>query len=428
MFSKFPSLLNKNQLTNCIIAQKIQKMKNNNRRDFLKKSILGLSGAALIPGTLKASSLLSASDPSPVMPVRTLGKTGLKIPLLSMGTGDTNNPALVKTALDSGVRLFGTSTYYGNGNNETMLGGVLKNLPRESYMVATSSMPKGTDHQKGLFTDSTAGEAFKSDIEGGMKRLGVDYLDILFLPFVARRESVFFEPLLRVMEDFKKSGKARFIGIATHGYVDEAIHAAADTGIYDVAMAAYNFRQQKLQEVNEAVKYGASAGLGIIAMKTMAGGFWDEKRTQPISSRAALKWVMQNENIHTVMSGMTSFDELQANLSMIKEIKLTEEDLKDLRLAKAGKTGGLYCLQCRNCMGQCPHNVDIPTLMRSFMYAYGYRNLEHAQQTLNQVDLSGKPCDQCDECTVNCTAGFDIKSRIRDIARLKDVPKEFLLA
>src|SRR5512147_224864 len=125
-------------------------MKPNHRRDFLKKSIMGLSGATLLSGAIKASestipSTKSASD----LPVRTLGKTGLKIPVLSMGTGDTNNPALVKGALDQGVKLLGTSGYYGNGNNEAMLGGLLKTLPRSSYMVATSAMPKGTDHQNG---------------------------------------------------------------------------------------------------------------------------------------------------------------------------------------------------------------------------------------------------------------------------------------
>ncbi|MBN1789367.1 MAG: aldo/keto reductase [Bacteroidales bacterium] len=400
-------------------------MKPNHRRDFLKKSILGLSGAALIPGSIKAFTPKPAADPSQALPLRTLGKTGLKIPLLSMGTGDTNNPALVQAALEKGVRLLGTSTYYGNGNNETMLGGVLKNRPRESYLIATSTMPKGTDHQKGLFTDPEAGTAFQSDIENSMKRLGVDYLDILFLPFAAKRESVFFEPLLRVMEDFKKSGKARFIGIATHSYVDEAIRAAADTGIYDVAMAAYNFRLQKMQEVNEAVQYGASAGLGIIAMKTMAGGFWDQNRTQPISSKAALKWVAQNENVHTLMSGMTNFEELQNNITLMGDLKITDDELKDLKLAQAGQ--GLYCLQCRKCSGQCPHDLDIPTIMRSFMYAYGYRNLDHAQQTLNLADLSGKPCEQCDVCQVECAVGFDVKSKIENIARLRDVPRDFLL-
>lgn len=404
-------------------------MKTNPRRDFLKKSILGVSGAALMPGVMNAGGIKSNDNiVRQAIPVRTLGKTGLKLPLISMGTGDCNNPALIKGALDNGIKLFGTSAYYGNGNNETLLGGVFKTLPRESFLVATSAMPKGTDHQKGLFTDPNAGPDFQRDVEAGMKRLGVDYLDILFLPFAAKRESVFFEPLLKVMQDFKKSGKARYIGIATHSFVGEAIRAAADTGVYDVVMAAYNFRLEQMQEINEAVAYGAAAGLGLICMKSMAGGYWDQARTQPISSGAALKWVMQNENMHTIMSGMTTFEELQKNMALMQDIKLTPEDLKDIKLAQHADPGGLYCLQCGNCSGQCPQNVDIPTLMRSYMYAYGYRNFDHAQQTLNLVNLSGKPCDNCEVCSVRCTSGFDVKNKIQNIARLRDVPREFLMA
>lgn len=403
-------------------------MKTNHRRDFLKRSVLGLSGAALLPGVLKAAALPSGITTAPGIPVRPLGKTGITVPLLSMGTGDTNNPSLVKAVLENGITLLGTSTYYGNGNNETMLGNVIKTLPRDSFLIATSTMPRGTDHQNGLFTDATAGETFKRDIEGSMKRLGVDYLDILFLPFAAKRESVFFEPLLRVMQDYKKSGKARFIGIATHSFVDEAIRAAADTKIYDVAMAAYNFRMAPLQPVQDAVAYGASAGLGIIAMKTMAGGYWDEKRTEPINAHAALKWILQNENISTLMSGMTTFEELQGNLAMMQDLRLSEEEMKDLRLASATPSQGLYCLQCRSCNGQCVQNLDIPTIMRSYMYTYGYRNFEHAQDTLIHADLPDNACENCATCRVTCKAGFDIQGKIRNIARLKAVPREFLRA
>jgi predicted aldo/keto reductase-like oxidoreductase len=308
-----------------------------------------------------------------------------------------------------------------------MLGGIFKTMPRDSFLVATSTMPKGTDHQNGLFTDATAGEIFGSDIEKSMKRLNVDYLDILFLPFAAKRESVFFEPLLRVMEDFKKQGKARFIGIATHSFVDQAIRAAVDTKIYDVVMAAYNFNiGEHLQAVNDAVAYGASAGLGMIAMKTMAGGYWDKERTQPISSKAALKWVLQNENIHTIMSGMTNFEELQNNLSWLNDPQLNDEDRKELKLAHAGNTG-LFCLQCRECDGKCSGNMDIPTIMRSYMYAYGYRNIQHARQTLDYISLtSNAACEQCDVCTVKCKAGFNIRNKIQDIARLMEVPVEFI--
>jgi predicted aldo/keto reductase-like oxidoreductase len=356
---------------------------------------------------------------------RTLGKTGLKVPVISMGTGDTSNPKLVRAAWDNHIILFGTSTYYGNGNNETMLGSVIKDLPRESCLIATSTMPRGTDEQNGIFTDPDAAPLFKKEIEGSMKRLGLNYLDILFLPWVAKRESVFFEPLLRMMEDFKSQGKARYIGIATHSFVDEALRAAADTHIYDLAMTAYNFRFEHLPAVNEAIDYAAGAGLGIIAMKTQAGGFWDEKRSQPINAQAALKWVLKNKNVHTVMAGMTTYDELMGNLTMVKDLNLNQDELKELKQADLDNNCGMYCLQCRKCMDLCPEQLDIPTLMRSYMYAYGYRNLAHARQTLDYANIPANPCGKCDVCPISCTAGFNIRNKVRQVARLIHVPQDF---
>lgn len=396
---------------------------SNQRRDFLKKSILGMSAAAFIPASLKSASASTDLPVNNTLPTRVLGRTGIKIPVLSMGTGDTQNPAMVKAALDNGVKLLGTSAYYGNGNNETLVGKVVKDFPRESVLVATSTMPKGTDHQNGVFTDPSAGEAFTASFHESLKRLGTDYVDILFLPFVAKRESVFFEPLLRAMEDIKKSGKARFIGIATHSWIDEAITAAADAKIYDLVMAAYNFKLERMQPVQDAIAYAANAGLGIIAMKTMAGGYWDKERNQPINSQSALKWVLQNENVHTMMSGMTSYDELQSNLALMKDFRFTDSDKAELRLADARREKGLYCLQCHECAGQCPNHVDIPTLMRSYMYAYGYRNMHHAQQTLEMAKASA--CSDCESCTVTCRAGFRIQEKINDIARLATVPPDF---
>jgi predicted aldo/keto reductase-like oxidoreductase len=402
-------------------------MNPQSRRSFILKGLMGLTGASVLPATVmsKEHKMKTVKDE---LVYRVLGKTGLKIPVISMGTGDTNNSNLVKAVHTNGIVLFGTSTYYGNGNNETMLGKVFKDLPRSSYLVATSSMPDGTDHQKGLFTDPGAGETFKKSIEGSMVRLGVNYLDILFLPFAAKRESVFFEPLLRVMEDFKKQGKARFIGIATHSYVEEAIRAATDTRIYDLVMTAYNFRMQQIPAVNEAISYCSSAGLGVIAMKTMAGSYWDQQRTQPINSGAALKWVLQNPDVHTVMAGMTTFDELQNNLALMKDLRLTDEDLKELRLTSYDIKKGLCCQQCGECLGTCKERLDIPTLMRSYMYAYGYRNLDHAKHTLDLAKLPEKICESCESCGISCSAGFDIRHKIRDIARLRNVPQDFLFA
>jgi predicted aldo/keto reductase-like oxidoreductase len=115
-------------------------------------------------------------------------------------------------------------------------------------------------------------------------------------------------------------------------------------------------------------------------------------------------------------------------MAMIQNLKMSEQEMKDLNLAALDSEYGLYCQQCKQCLPQCPHNLDIPTIMRSYMYAYGYRNTQHAWQTLADSHLTGNPCDACGSCSVNCSSGFNVKAKISDIARLREVPQDFLQA
>jgi uncharacterized protein len=59
-----------------------------------------------------------------------------------------------------------------------------------------------------------------------------------------------------------------------------------------------------------------------MGMKSMAGGFRDKERKQPINSQAAIKWVLQNENSSTVLSGMSTFSQLQENVALMKDIRI----------------------------------------------------------------------------------------------------------
>jgi predicted aldo/keto reductase-like oxidoreductase len=406
-----------------------------NRRGFLKNSLLTVSGAGLAFGSLPGSlpgqeSLLEDFK----MVYRTLGKTGIRLPVISMGTGNTNNPNLVRAALDKGVKLLATGATYQNGKNEEMVGSVLKDRPRDSYLIMTSSVDiNWIDTRTGVFKDDFNEKEFLESVDRSLERLQVDYVDIFTQPFAATRESLYYEPARKAMEAVKNSGKARFLGIATHKLEHEAIRAAVDVGLYDVVMTAYNFRrkgwysEQNGGELDEAIQHAAESGLGIIAMKTMAGVYWDKKRTKPINATAALKWVLQNENIHTSVPDCSTYDHLDQDLAIMANPELTEEEKMDLKPPSEDVSSGLYCQQCNRCIPQCPEALDIPTIMRSYMYAYGYKNLEFARKTLSSAGLSSNPCDDCKSCTVNCTMGFNVKSRIMDIARVQEIPEDLII-
>jgi uncharacterized protein len=402
-------------------------MKNNNRREFLKKSIIGISGAAMVPGTLKAVPASVCFNALPQLPVRTLGRTGIKTPLISFGTSGALDTGFIRSAYEAGIKMFFSATYYGEGNNEKIVGEGLKSLPRDSFVVGTAVPPDGFDNRTGIFSKPFDPDSYIKKAEGSLSRFGLDYVDFFLFPYAGKRPTVLDEGVLKAMERLKKQGKTRFVGIASHSDTEEALKAAAESGVYDVAMISYNYKIKNIESLNSAITVAVKAGIGIVGMKTTAGVYRDRSGSQP-NSEAVLKWVLQNENIASIVSGMTSLEQLQKNLAMIRNLKMTDQELKDLKLASVDSETGLYCQQCRQCLPQCPHNIDIPTIMRSYMYAYGYKNASQAFHNMASADLSEKPCEKCGSCSVNCSSGFDVRNKIMDIARLQAVPREFLKA
>src|SRR5512143_2833423 len=163
-----------------------------------------------------------------------------------------------------------------------------------------------------------------------------------------------------ILGEIISSGKARFVSVSTHKNEPEVVQAIADSGFYDVVLTAFNFRQDHGAELRKAVANASSAGVGVIAMKTMAGAFFDKDKKEPINCRAALKWVLQDENITTSIPGITSYDQLTENLSVATDLTLTDQEKGELRLGQM--QGGLYCNGCSECSGTCSRRLPIPEL------------------------------------------------------------------
>ncbi len=399
------------------------------RRDFLKTSIAGVAGAAVLPACSGGSNKLSSSapatevvkeaPPAPAEPVaklitRKLGNTGIELPIISVGAMSATDPALLRAALDGGVKHLDTAHVYQGGRNEEMVGEVMKGRPRDSVVISTK-----------VPAQSSAKE-FVTMFETSLERLGLDYVDILYLHSAKSRDSTLDQQMMNEMVKFKEQGKVRHLGVSTHRNEPEVLRAAIESKVYEVVLTAYNFRQAHRDEVKKAIAEAAAAGLGIVAMKTQAGVFFDKERTKPINMKAALKWALQNPNVHTAIPGITTFEQLELDLAVLNDTTLTPAEETDL--AKGEETAGLYCSQCGECASQCDQGVDVPTLMRGYMYTYGYANPAEARAAIDALGLAKLPCTDCTSCTVSfCPNGLDVAQRIADVSRIATVPREFLV-
>ncbi len=394
------------------------------RRNFIRNGFTSLAGAILIPSFIKNDKKpLNHQEKDRKFIYRTLGKTGIKLPIVSMGTYDATG--VVNIALDAGIVHIDTSAEYNEGNDERMFGELFKNRPRDSFVIGTSIgmwQYREADQIKNIITAKT----LRDCIEGSLQRLDLDYIDIYYLGGIKHKEIAEYEPYLEVLKEYKKSGKLRFLGVTTHSNEPEIIRRATDSGIYDVVLTAYNFRKTNKEEIKKAVAYAASKGIGIVAMKTQAGVYWDREKKNMINMKAALKWALQDENIHTAIPSFRNVNQLYEALSVMENLALTPQEKADLKLNKSGSPTGLFCSQCEECLPQCPAGLDIPTLMRSYMYAYGYNSLAKARETIDYIDLKNIPCVNCESCNVTCSSGFDVKEKVIDITRINNVPEEFL--
>lgn len=406
------------------------------RRDFLKLGGAGLAASALsvgcatvaaerkpqVPVAQAAAPQQAAKPVSP--PCRRLGRTGIEVPVVSMGVMNADNPNLVRAALDGGMVLLDTAHGYQDGRNEEMLGTILPGRKRDSFVLCTKVFLSTLDRKTGLFAPDTNGEEIEEKLGISLKRLGLDHVDILYLHSQSRRESVLLDPVLKALEKVKKAGMTRFVGLSTHKNEPEVIRAAVEAKSYDVVLTSYNFRQDHHLEVQKAIGEAATAGLGVVAMKTQAGVFWDKEKANPIDMKAALKWALRDPNVHTSIPGFTTLEQLDADLEVLRDPVLTPED--QLSLVEPRKVAGLYCQGCEQCLSPCVQHLPIPDLMRSYMYRHAYRNSEAAQALLLALDLPPSPCTDCRTCPVVCAKGFNVAERIRDVVGLRNVPRELI--
>ena len=395
--------------------------RNINRREFLSRGIAGAAGAMMFSGRISAA---EPGKQDKQIVYRILGKTGLKVPVVSFGVMRADSPALCKAAYENGINFFDTANGYQGGNNETMLCNIFKDLPRNSFIVETKVKPAGVGRD-GLPTSQTTTEDFLGKFNTSLSRLKLDYVDILHIHDVSNPELLNHKPLLDALARLKKEKKIRFAGFSTHNNMAGVIAAAAQSSYWDVILTSYNFRIKNIEELNQAISKAAEAGIGIIAMKTMAGGgFMDKEKTKPINVTAALKFVLSNPNIHTTIPGMTTFDHLTNNLKVLADPALTEQEKQDL-IAMASEPG-MFCQNCEQCLTACPLNLPVPDLMRAYMYAYGYSNLQMAYQLLGELGTGASPCINCDECNVQCTSSFNVREKIADVSRLVNIPADLI--
>jgi len=201
------------------------------------------------------------------MNTRVLGKTGLKVPILSFGASSLGQEfrkvsveealSSVRVALDCGLNLIDTSPFYGRGMSEVLLGLALRDIPRDRYLLCTKLGRYDLTH-----FDFSARRVNES-VDVSLHRLGTDHLDIILchdIEFVEMQQIV--DETIPALRKIQKAGKVRYIGFS--GYPQKIFRYICDQIDVDCVL---NYNQYTLQNTrfdDETVPYLKEKGIGVM--------------------------------------------------------------------------------------------------------------------------------------------------------------------
>ena len=411
-----------------------------NRRDFIAMPAVAWAASQLLGGSASLLSQTKGTEDAPpktavqAKPIyRTLGKTGIRLPIVSMGVMNADVPGLIPRSYQLGIRHFDTAAHYQQGRNESMLGGMIKEMGvRDKVVISTKILRPGWGRGPGngaqahTFTPAEVEAHFYEEFAGSLRRLQMERVDILYNHAADSEADISSEGTLRAMTSLKKDGKARFIGVSSH-QPEMALNLAMKLGVYDVVLVPFNFTVADNRGLLDAIEKAAAAGIGIVAMKTQAGGATRPdprlgRQLTPASQTALLKWVLRHDAITTAIPGFTTYDQLEQNFSVAPNLAYTAEETSFLADKKT-VSEAQFCRQCGQCRGDCPFGVDIPTLMRSHMYAVQYANHALAASTMASLpaDRGLSACGECSTCLARCRNSVNIAMKIKSLQDIASI-------
>lgn len=378
------------------------------RRDFLKwMAAAGVATAAATRGAAPEA----AAAPRVEIEKRPLGKTGFMVSTVGLGAMTTRDPDVIRAAVDRGVDYVDTADCYMGGENERIVGRALAGV-RDKVVLATKVHIAPVD------------QMIRS-AENSLRSLKVDVIDILQLHGISTEGEVVDGRAREALQRLIDRGKVRVAGVTTHSGQETVLRAVRKHGFYKTALVAYNFRSDTgvtsavkgalgLSEgLSNTIRSVAADGVGIIAMKTQAGGYPSPPGgTSPY--QAALAWVLGNPGVSTTVPGTTTYAQVEDNLGA-RGRRLSFSDRVSLRRYSL-EIGDRHCGLCGACEGACPGGVDVQSVLRSLTYRDGYRQdgIARASYAALPAGRNASACVDCPSCIVSCPLRLPVARLARE--------------
>lgn len=278
---------------------------------------------------------------------------------------------IIDYAYANGINYFDTAWGYHDGNSELTAGKYLSKYPRESYYLAT----------KFPGYDNTNMPKVREIFERQLEKCQTPYFDFyLFHNVYEGNIDDYLDPKFGILDyllEQKKNGRIKHLGFSAHGSVEVIKRFLDAYGKHmEFCQLQVNYMDWHFQNAKEKVELIKSWGIPVWVMEPVRGGKLAKLPENMASELKALRpdedetaWAfrfLQSVGVTMVLSGMSSMEQIKANIATWQEDKpLSEAELaRLLELADEWSAkGGLPCTACHYCTSHCPMELPIPELI-----------------------------------------------------------------
>lgn len=310
----------------------------------------------------------------------TLGSTGITVPQNAFGALPIQRVStemavkLLRRAYEGGMRFFDTARAY--SDSEVKVGEAFDGM-REKVFIATK-------------TGAKTPEEVRSQLEISLKNLRTNYIDI----YQFHCADQCYRPgdgtgMYECMEELKKEGKIRHIGITAHKlYIAEE---AIESGLYETLQYPLSYLSSEKELA--LVKKCKEANMGFIAMKGLAGGLINR-------SEAAMAFMTQFDNVLPIW-GIQKEKELEEWLAFMEETPAMTEELRTYIEKEQKELTGEFCRGCGYCM-PCPAGIMINQCARMSLMLRRAPSKAWLTPEMQAEMKKIEGCLHCNQCMSKC--------------------------
>lgn len=313
------------------------------RRRFLQ---CGASSAAALLGSnemlrcaaasIRADQAKGEGGQADGLPMVQLGETGRSLPRLGLGgypivrqPTDEAGAAVVRRAIELGVRYLDTAPSYGDGTSERRIGLAIRDVDRDSLYIATKTLERSAD-------------GARRELERSLELLGTEYVDSVQVHEVHDDVGRIFEKgaVVKALEKARDEGLIRHIGVTVHRNPRYAL-AALERYPFATALVPVNpLDVQHLSFIRELLPVAKSKGVGVIAMKVYAGGGLLKARSGPLTVEECLGYALSQDGVAIAIPGCQTVSHVEEAFAAVRDFEPQSDDVQREMEKKVGEHQG----------------------------------------------------------------------------------------